>query len=64
MVEFYGDTCVEYEADVEIDFSKYTSKERVELINKIMNKEKVTLKDIPLFYEGEVCIDVDPPDYY
>ena len=64
MAEFYGEVEEEYEADVEIDFSKYTYEERVEIINKIINKEKVTFKDIPLVYAGEVCIDVDPPDYY
>lgn len=64
MAEFYGEVEEEYESDVDIDFSKFTSKQRTEIIAKIMNKEVVTFKDVNLVFSGEVCIDVDPPDYY
>jgi len=64
MVEFTGETEIEYEDDVEIDFSSFSISKRKDLVERILNGERVTFENVSLVYCGEVSIEVEPDYYY
>ena len=63
MAEFTGGTTLEFETDIEIDFSEYPPHMRLEIIKAIVNGDKYNFSDIYVSYEGEVTIDVEPDTY-
>ena len=63
MAEFTGDTYIEYETDIEIDFSKLSTIEKTKLITSIRKSKKYIFKDVCVEYDGEVTIDVEPREW-
>lgn len=60
MTERSGEVDVDYESDVEIDFSELDNEEKLDLIEAILNGNIFTFKEVSLNFNGEVTIDVEP----
>jgi hypothetical protein len=63
MAEFETWVETEFEDEVFIDFSAYSRKERLEIAEKIINGEEVIFEDVPLYFAGEVLVDIEPQDW-
>ena len=64
MAEFTGDVEEEFATDIPIDFSKFTEKQKEELLKAIQTGGTFWFKEVPVIYSGEVTIDVEPSDWH
>lgn len=63
MAEFTRYVEEEYNSDVEMDFSKWTERDKEHLIQNVKNNETHTFKEVELMFCGDVTIEVERDSY-
>ena len=64
MAEFEAEVTLEDKCDIEVDFSEFSSEEKVEIILAMFNNDTWTFTDMDVEVSGETIVDIEPPDYH
>jgi hypothetical protein len=64
MAEYEVNAHLDGEIDIEIDFSKWSNKKRLDLIFLILTGDKHTFNDVYVELEGETNVEIEPQDRY
>ena len=60
MAEFEVNAHLEGEIDIEINFSKWSDKKKMDLIFLILTGDKHTFNDVYVELEGETNVEIEP----
>ena len=64
MAEYEVNAHLDGEIDIEIDFSKWLDKKKLDLIFLILTGDKHTFEEVYVELEGETNVEIEPQERY
>ncbi len=63
MAEFEVWAEIDYDDDIEIDFSKLDRHEKALIIDAILENGSYVFENIPLYFAGDIMVNIEPNDW-